>query len=422
MKRALMCVMVLVFCAASLFGGAQPEVDEPVAVDFYYALGGVLGELVEELVAEYNEMQDEVVVNASFHGTYAETANKVMADLAGRNHPHLAMVSLGNVPQFLDVEGLVVDMNQFVDEPEFDVDDVIPALREAGTFDGRFIAMPTNTSTQLFYYNKDMFEEVGLDPDNPPATWEEFRDAAQIISDHGDGDYYGFAAFGTPFEHWLLEYFFWAAGGDILDGTQGQPVIDSPGSIEAFEFLNTLVNVDESSVLVPYGDSLDLFGAGQAGMLIASTGSLGELRARADFEIGTAPNPAGPERAVTSMGGGFLMMFDHGEAENQAAWDFVRYMVNTENTARMNIETGYMPIRFSAAETEQLQEFWEQTPQARAAIDGLPGARARYTHTALTEMHDILARAVDNAILEQNVTPEQALRTAQREAVEAVGR
>lgn len=420
MKRIAVCAVVMMALAFPMFAGGEAEEEAPIEVDFYYALGGVLGELVEDLVADYNESQDEVVVNASFQGTYAETANNVMADLAGGNHPNLAMVSLGNVPQFLEVEGLVVDLFEYTDDPAFDFDDVIPALVDAGTFGGRFLAMPTNTSTQIFYYNRDMFAEVGLDPDNPPQTWAELREAAQIIADYDD-DYYGYVGFGSPFEHWLLEYLFWANGGDILDDDGGQPVIDSPESIEAFEFLHTLVNEDESSIVVPYGDSLDLFSAGQAGMLIASTGSLGELRAEADFEIGTAPNPAGPAGGVTSMGGGFLMMYDHGEAENDAAWDFLKFMVNTENTALMNIETGYMPIRYSAQETDELQRFWEEVPQARAAVDGLPNARARHTHQQLTEIHDILSRAMDSAIIESNVSPAEALQQAQSEALEALG-
>lgn len=420
MRRIAVLVVFLLALGAPVFSGGQAETDEPVDVEFYFALGGELGELVEELVEEFNESQDEVTVDASFQGTYGETANNVMADLAGGNHPNLAMVSLGNVPQFLEVEGLVVDLFDYTDDPEFDIDDVIPALVDAGTFGDRFLALPTNTSTQIFYYNRDMFEEVGLDPDSPPQTWDEMREAAQVIADYDD-DYYGYVGFGSPFEHWLLEYFFWANGGDILDDDGGTPVIDSRESIEAFEFLNTLVNEDESSIVVPYGDSLDLFSAGEAGMLIASTGSLGELRQEADFEIGTAPNPAGPEGAITSMGGGFLMMFDHGEAENDAAWEFMKFMVNTENTARMNIRTGYMPIRDSAQETDELREFWEDVPQARAAVDGLPGARARHTHQQLTEIHDILARAMDSAIIDATMTPAEALERAQEEAVEALG-
>ena len=129
MKRTILLLIVAMLIVVPAFSGGEQEKGGLIEVDFYYALGGVLGELVEELVSEYNSMQDEVVINASFQGTYGETANKVMADLASKNHPSLAMVSLGNIPQFLDVEGLVVDMNKYQDDPELDSHNVIPALR-----------------------------------------------------------------------------------------------------------------------------------------------------------------------------------------------------------------------------------------------------------------------------------------------------
>lgn len=392
---------------------------QPIHVDFYYGLGGTLGAFVEELVSEYNASQSDVVVRASFQGTYDETANRVMADLAAGTAPNLAMVSLANIPQFTQREGLIVDLRDYTSDPEFDAPDMVSALVEAGTFDGRVYAMPFNVSTQLFFWNKDLFRAAGLDPERPPENWDELREFARAI-DEIDPNAWGFAAFGAPFEHWLLEYFFWANDASILDESATGPAFDSPEAIEALEFIDTLVNQDTSTIFLPYGETVELFTSGRAGMAIASTGALGGIRANAGFEFGGGHLPEGPARKVTSLGGGFLMMLASDDEVEAATWDFVRFLVNTENTVRMNTRTGYMPVRISARESAELQAFWEEVPQAQAAVTQLPYARARLTHARLKEVHDILARVMSNAITENVQSPADALRQGAAEARRAL--
>lgn len=403
---------------ALAFALATPALAQ-TQIRFYYGLGGEVGKLIEELVAEYNASQDDVEVTATFQGTYDETANKVMADLAAGTPPQIAQVSLANIPQFVGREGLLVDLNDFAEDPDLARDDLVDALVDAGTFDGRFVAMPFSTSTQLFYWNKDMFAAAGLDPNQPPQTWDELRSYANTIAEHR-GSPTGFAAFGSPFEHWLLEYFFWANGASVLNEDADAPAFDSPEAVEALEFIDAMVNVDASTTFLPYGEALELFTVGEAGMLIASTGSLGGLRNRAQFEFGAGHLPAGPEGKVTSLGGGFLVMFDSAPEIEAATLDFLTFMVNTENTALMNIRTGYLPVRESAQESDVLLDFWAEVPQAQSAVTQLPFARARSTHPRLKEIHDILARMMSQAITENAVEPQQALEDAAREARQAL--
>ncbi|NLJ80706.1 MAG: ABC transporter substrate-binding protein [Firmicutes bacterium] len=399
-----MLLMAVVLVVASVASA------EPIKIRMYYGVGGAVGELIQELADEFNATRSDIEVEVAFQGSYDETANKVMADLAGGFNPDLAQISLANVPQFIGREELLIDLNSVFEEDV--LDDFIPALVDAGTFDGKFYAAPFNVSTLLFYWNKELFEEAGLDPERPPQDWDEMREYARILT---KGDRLGLAMFGPPYDHWVLESLYWQNGGNMLSEDGTKVVVDSPASIEALEFIDTLVNEDKTATYVPNAESNHLLLSQRVAMNYASTGALGNFWENADFEFGAGHLPRGPVGKFTSLGGGFLIMFSSTPEREAAAREFLEFLTTTENTVKMNMRTGYLPSRQSAQETAELQQYWEEVPAAKAAVTQLPYAVARRNHPKLKEIHDIIARMMNSSIVESVTTPAEAARRAAQE-------
>ena len=163
----------------------------------------------------------------------------------------------------------------------------------------------------------------------------------------------------------------WGYGGSWSDEWDFSPVA-SEQTVEAIEFAQDATG-DWASV--SSGDPADDFGSGATSQIVQSTGSLGGILDTADFEVGVAFLPGGPEaEGETPTGGAGLMISADSEPEEQlAAAMFIGFMTNTENTAMFSEATGYMPVQQDA----DMSAVYEETPQFEVAVQQLERARSQ---------------------------------------------
>jgi sn-glycerol 3-phosphate transport system substrate-binding protein len=84
---------------------------------------------------------------------------------------------------------------------EVDWNEVVEPIRKYYSIDGNLYCMPFNSSTAMLYYNKDMFEKAGLDPDKPPTTWAEVEEYSKKIMDAGVAE----GGFSMGWPAWIFE-------------------------------------------------------------------------------------------------------------------------------------------------------------------------------------------------------------------------
>lgn len=173
----------------------QDTAGEPVEIEFWYGLGGTLGETVEALIAEFNASQDEVEVKGVAQSSYGETSQMLQAAIASGDVPACFLSSFQDLATFAE-KGVVEYLDSYIAaDPDFNPDDILDSFMSyCRDSEGKVYGLPVWGSTQVIYYRKDMFEEVGLDPDEVFATWQNLAEACRTLKEYYKDvpNFYGF--------------------------------------------------------------------------------------------------------------------------------------------------------------------------------------------------------------------------------------
>jgi arabinogalactan oligomer / maltooligosaccharide transport system substrate-binding protein len=305
-------------------------------------------------------------------------ANFRTAAQAG-NAPDILRSEIAWGPEFAAL-GYLVDLTDWVTEEERA--SYLEAPLNYNTWGGRLWGLPQVTDAPALLWNKDLFEQAGLDPETPPATMDEFRAAAEAIAALGTEDepIYGVA---TLWAAYPFQAFMWAFGGDLItvneDGTYTIG-INSDGTYAAFDFVTGLLN---DGLMGPtpydpanqYGNSLAAFKEGRAGMFIMGPWQTTDIltgEAFTDAEnLGVAPIPAGPDGDQGSPVGGHEYVIYAGSVNSELALELIRCLNSVENQVRFATELNLVPTVAAAyddpalADNVILQGFLAQMQVAR---------------------------------------------------------
>lgn len=385
----------------------------PVRITFWHALGGEHGEIVADLVAEFNASQDEVVVDAQYQGNYGTLMQKLMAAVAAGDPPTLTGSYNNWTEVFIDAEA-ITPMARFVNDPEVglseeELADFIPAFIEANTWDGVLYSLPFNKSVQILYYNKELLDQAGV---GVPSTMDELAHAVREVK----------AKTGVPGlalrpDIDTFAAYFRAFGGEWLDA-DGNPAFDGEAGVRALRFIQELVADGSAYVFDGWLD--EEFNKGNMAMFTHSNSTIPWVRLGAAFEWGTGLIPAG-DRAASTVAGQDLVIFSEATAEEQlAAWKFVKWLLSTDPNARFSVGTGYLPVRWSALETEVMQQYIAKAPeQYNAGIQSLDRLVFDPSIPAWNDMRALISEAVERVLL-TGEDPQTALSDAARKSRQAI--
>src|SRR5215472_17626650 len=180
MKRRTLLAGSAVFAAMPTIGRAA----EKTKIVWWHAMTAALGEQVDRIVAAFNQSQDAVELTAIYKGQYPDVLTATIAAFRAGQAPHLAQIFEVGTGSMLAAGKATRQVWELVQETGAQIDPkaYIPAVRGYYSLaDGRMASMPFNSSTAVMWYSKDAFRKAGLDPDKPPATWEDVVKAAQTI-------------------------------------------------------------------------------------------------------------------------------------------------------------------------------------------------------------------------------------------------
>ncbi|MDE2857667.1 MAG: ABC transporter substrate-binding protein [Chloroflexota bacterium] len=413
---ALLCAFLL------LIGGAAAQ--DVITLQFYYPVGvaGPLAQAIDGYVAEFNALSEDIQVEPIFTGNYVENMARAQAGILSGQPPDVAILLSTDLYTLVDMEGVIPLDDYIASEDGLDIDDFFDAFMSNSTSAGQVWGIPWQRSTPILYYNKDAFAEVGLDPESPPATWDELVEFGKqlVVSDGDNVTRWGVE---IPTSFWIYANFAIQAGqhiGSVEDDPCGV-YLDTPEAIEALSFLRSL-QVEHGIMpdgVNQWGVAPADFIAGATAMIYHSTGSLSSLLNDVPFELGTGFMPGGPAGYGANVGGGnFYIMADIGQERQDAAWKFINWMVRPEQIGQWGIDSGYVAPRNAAWETDPLMSYAADVPQASTARMQLEYAVKEFPATlAGPEMAVITTQAVE-AVYTGQSTPEEALRVAQERSDE----
>lgn len=392
---------------------------EPVSIAFWHGMSGVLNPAIDALTADFNKLNPGIVVNAQYQGSYATVGSpyrqKLIASAAAGSPPTLAQVFPSYTDQLIRANALVPMESFFKGGPdglsEAELNDIVPALRRANTFNGVMWTMPFNKSLNLLFFNVDLLKQRTL---SVPKTWDDLRAAAKALTqeDGGKVTRYGFVVRPTP------DYFFvmlLTNGGELLQNDKAV-AFNSPAGVEALQFLVDLVNKDKVAYLLPGFPDADL-GAGRVAMYFATNPALAFAKeaVAGKFTVGMALLPYRKARATLLTGTDLAIFAKATPAQQAAAWKYVKFLTSPVGTARWAVRTFYMPVRRSALDSTLMQVALRQDPDLRAGIDSVLLAKTEPSMAEWEEIRTIVGEAVEAALFGK-VTPKDALDQAAAKA------
>ncbi len=417
-----------------------PPPPEPsiTKVNFWHSMAGDIGgKAIPQMTNDFNASQNTCYVVYTYQGSYDDSLNKLKAGLQSKDTP--TVIQLYDIGTRLMVDlDVVTPVQEFIDAESYDVSDLEPNVLAYYTVNGKQYSMPFNTSTPMLYFNKDMFVAAGLDPENPPKTFDEFTEAARkltVKNPDGTVKVYGgaFAIYG-----WFFEQFLAVSGGQYVNNGNGrdavatEAIFNSPEGVKILEWWKAMF---DEGILANYGrttvDTRNAFLAGQTAMFIDSTAVLRGMMdgAAGKFEIGTAFLPRPNEEALTQfgtiIGGGSLWIIkDRPDAEKKCAWEYIKFMASAPQQAYWQTMSGYFPIRKTAYEEKLSVEWTTKYPPFNTAINQLHAApNNRVTNGGLIGVFPEARATIESAIeevLAGKATPQEALDKAAAAVTEAI--
>jgi sn-glycerol 3-phosphate transport system substrate-binding protein len=389
-------------------------------------------EAILRLTDQFNSSQNDVHVTVVNQTTYADTLNKFRAGLSSGDLPDLVQIEDTGLQQMIDTQA-ALPAQACVDAEKYDLSDNLKRVVDYYSVKGKLWPMPFNVSNPVLYFNKKAFQAAGLDPNNPPKTLDEVKAAAQKLKDSGT---VAQAGFGMKLDPWYLEQWSALGGKTYVNNSNGRKsratstTFDNATGKEIFTFLDNMVKqglartnpADGSSAF----DNLLGVGNGNFGMTIDTSAALGTIQQvlasgqYPDVELGVAPMPGPKGKGGVLVGGGANYIVKKSSPEKQAAaWQYAKFLNDPQTQADWSIATGYVPIRQSAANMPQVQQYWTTNPGFKVAYDQLLAGVAN-TATAGPVIGDY--QGVRDVVLDSEqqmfngMTPSAALKLAKQNA------
>ena len=313
----LLAMMMVLSCAA------VASADEPVELDVIICEYGnntrewFLGKgmngtsFVEKFAAENPDIKLNLEVIS-----WSDVHKEVSTRISNNNAPDI--LNIDTFSEF-QADGLLLPVSDYC--PADLYEDFFPAFIQESIIDGTVWAVPDLASARALYYNKAIFEEVGVEV---PTTWAELKDVCQAIQDFYAGEVYGIGLDLTEDEgQATFAYFAWGNNGGFTD-ENGEWALNSAANVEAVEFIMDLIKsgyANPSPSTQTRYELQDLFGAGKLAMVIAPN-QLPQYLAEKGFNVDfvTADIPHNEGATGSSVGVmDRVMAFRDDSAPDQAA-------------------------------------------------------------------------------------------------------
>lgn len=350
-------------------------------INFWHSMEGPLGERVNALVADFNNSQSDYVVHPLYKGTYGESMNAGIAAFRAGNAPDVLQVFEVGTATMMYAKGAIQpiqEMSEKVGDPINPADFLGAVAGYYSSPEGKLISMPFNSSTPVFYYNKEAFKKAGLDTEKPPKTWEEVDAAAKKLRAAGYE-----CGLTTSWPSWVnLENLGAWHNVPYASKDNGFGGLDARLEINAPLYVRHMTNLANMSKEGTYtyggrGDTPNgLFITAKCGMFIGSSGNRASIIKNGQFDFGTSFLPyyadvkGAPQNSI--IGGASLWVFANKSPEvYKGVTKFFKYISSPEQAAAWHQGTGYVPVTKAGYELTKKSGYYEKNLGTEIAVKQL---------------------------------------------------
>ena len=408
---------------AAALGAMLSTSAQAVELQFFFpvAVGGKAADTIEQLTADYVAQNPDVTIDAVYAGSYQDTVTKTLTAVRGGQPPQLSVILSVDMFTLIEEDAIIPFEDVITtDEEKRWLDAFYPAFMDNSRTGGKTYGIPFQRSTPVLYYNKEAFAEAGLDPETPPATWEEQVEFGKKLTKRdadGNVTQWGLRIPSSGFPYWLFQGLTTQNDVILANDAGNETNFDDPKVVEALQYLVDLSTKHEvmQPGIIEWGATPKAFFEGQTAMMWTTTGNLTNVRENAPFDFGVAMLPAHKRRGAPTGGGNFYIFKDSTEEQKQASLDFIKWISAPEQAARWSIATGYVAPRPDAWETPAMKQYVADFPPAKVARDQLEFAVAELSTYQNQRITTIFNDALEAAITGQK-DPATALQEAQAQA------
>ncbi len=359
-------------------GGQSAETnDGPIELTFWHGYTEADGDVLEQIVDEFNASQDDVVIATEIK-TWAVIDDTLLPALSAGDGPDIVAMPAERLPVYA-ARGAFASLDDFYADPDSHTANLNSGAVEMETVEGTLYGVPTGFVPLAVYYNKTLFEAAGVS--EPPATWDEWVATSKslTVDENGDGapEQYGVVLPDhATVANGLWPSLFYGNGGDIVEGGD-TAVIDSPENAETLEFWRSAIVDDKISPTGVDGIGADeVFSSGKAAMTVGGPWMV-FIAGDNGIDYGIAPIPAGPEaQAASAIGVSMAITAQDDAARQAAAEEFFAYFLNDENSVAWSLGSGWPPLRTdipadAVSENATVAALTEQAELGRPLLPGV---------------------------------------------------
>ena len=365
--------------SAVALGFAAANANAVTEIQWWHAMTGANNDRVNALAKKFSDSQSEYKVNAVYKGQYPDAMAAAIAAYRSGNAPHILQVYEVGTATMMSAKGAIKPVYEVMAGAgeKFDPKSYVPAV--AGyytTAKGQMLSFPFNSSTTVFYYNRDMFEKAGLDPNQAPQTWQAVVAAAAKLKAAGVTN----CPFTTGWQSWtqLESFSAWhnqpfATEQNGFAGNHPKLVFNGPIQTR---HISNMQEWAKKGYFVYGGRKNEpeaKFYGGECAMMTTSSAAYGTVKQNAKFKFAVSALPyyADVEGAPqnTIIGGASLWVMGGKPAnEYKGVAKFLTFLSQPDIQAEFHQATGYLPITMAAYEATKKSGFYEKNPGTDVSV------------------------------------------------------
>ena len=360
-------------------------------------------------IDKFNQSQDKINIEAKFI-PFAEFKRQLTVALVGGTPPDCVLVDNPDYAAYIAM-GAFEALDDRIADWEYGKDDFYPGPWASATWEGKQYGIPFETNTLVLFYNVDMFEKAGLDPDKPPTTWEELNQYAKKLTKDG---VYGISVCAVASEEGTFQWlpFLQQNGGNVFN-------LDSPEAVEALQLWvdwvengyvsKEILNMDQWSGVRPQ------FQNENAAMMVNGPWCIVPIRDEVpnlNWRLAVLP---GRVKQASAMGGVNIGIVK-GAKNADAAWEYIKWLYRPEAIAEFWQKFGTLPLMPEIAKSAP---YWKGDPVYEVLLEQMKYAAPRGPHPRWPEISAAIYTAMQEALTGVK-TSEQALADAAKKVADII--
>lgn len=327
--------------------------NEEVTLTFWNGFTGPDRPAYEAMVNEFMEAHPKIKVTMDIQPWDTLLAKLPTAIVSGSG-PDIAAFNASLIPQYAK-SGNILSLEDLYSSKDIDESVLPQSLVKHMQYKGKFYGAPANFATLMMYYNKDLFTAAGLDPEKPPTTWDEWKDAIlKTTKSAGTDKQYGLVLGDhATIPNWPI--LIWGGGGDIISADGKSSMLANAKTIDAIKFWSDLViNEGISPVNLTGAEADKLFLSSKAAMAITGPWMTPGFT-EAGLNYAVTPIPVGPGGPVT-LADSVALVVGKNTKHKEAVYEFMKFWNSKEQQITLSVQSGFPPARTDLANDTELKK------------------------------------------------------------------